>query len=62
MGYVEQIFTKLNRRMPAPVPLRLRTIKIDGISGECSSIAWGQGGHVTPDFLVTRVNCLLVCC
>ncbi|XP_031564991.1 phosphatidylinositol 3,4,5-trisphosphate 3-phosphatase TPTE2-like [Actinia tenebrosa] len=33
VGYVEQIFTKLNRRMPAPVPLKLRTIKIDGISG-----------------------------
>ena len=33
VGYVEQIFTKLNRRMPGPVPLKLRSIKIDGISG-----------------------------
>ncbi|KXJ22445.1 phosphatidylinositol 3,4,5-trisphosphate 3-phosphatase TPTE2 [Exaiptasia diaphana] len=33
VGYVEKIFTKLNRRMPAPVPLKLRTIKIDGIGG-----------------------------
>ncbi|KAK3706234.1 hypothetical protein QZH41_010931, partial [Actinostola sp. cb2023] len=33
VGYVENIFTKLNRRMPTPVPLKMRTIKIDGISG-----------------------------
>ena len=33
MGYLEQVFTKLNGRLPAAASYRIKNIKIDGISG-----------------------------
>lgn len=34
VGYLEQVFTKLNGRLPAAVSYRIKNIKIDGISGQ----------------------------
>ncbi|XP_032219913.1 phosphatidylinositol 3,4,5-trisphosphate 3-phosphatase TPTE2 [Nematostella vectensis] len=58
VGYLEQIFTKLNRRMPPAVTLKLKTIKIDGIGG----VGNGDGKDLRLEVIInSSVVCHMSC-
>ncbi|KAL9973932.1 hypothetical protein ACROYT_G020453 [Oculina patagonica] len=48
VGYLEQVFTTLNGRLPAAVSYRIKNIKIDGISG----IGDGNGNDLSFEIVI----------
>lgn len=48
VGYLEQVFTKLNGRLPAAVSYRIKNIKIDGISG----VGFGNGSDLSFEIII----------
>lgn len=48
VGYLEQVFTRLNGRLPPAVSYRIKSIKIDGIS----SVGDGNGHDLSFDIII----------
>ncbi|KAM7435048.1 hypothetical protein ABFA07_014980 [Porites harrisoni] len=52
VGYLEQVFTKLNGRLPPSISYRIKNIKIDGISG----LGDGNGNDISFEIIINGIT------